>query len=560
MTRGLKHLILLLNVKFAILLNGFRRGPAKKRFRKFAALIGGCVIFFLIYKWIFEIFTVLGEDSGLGMTLMNNSLAVIFFGFFIFLFASGITISIHYLFISSDLPLLMTMPISNQTIFSFKLIEAIFANSTFFFFLGMPTFIAFGLMNHAGWLYYPLMLINAFCFLATPITLSFLGALLVIRLIPPARAKEFMSILLGAVSLGIWLALQLVRASQFDRSSSDFNPKSIERLEHISRTAWLNLLPSTWAAKSLAGFAHGNFALIRDNFLPLLALTALMVYASIALSRAAFKNGLISNNQSVTIKKKSRAKQEPATRHSFAETLFSGPAASMLLRDTKLFTRDSRQLVNLLMFTAMMIVFPLIQRPENMDPAFSVYFPYMFIFLFNAIIAAQISSRLIPIEAGSFWITRLLPQSPFRLLSGKLLVAFLFNTLLAWIAVITIGIYFHHPFRITVLALVISLAISGALSAHGLFFGVSFANFSWDHPKRMIKQSGSFLMSISSMVLIGIIGGFAVGLFYIGKSLEMATASLELLAAGVALIASAIIAIIMTMLAVHRFSHMEWEL
>jgi len=558
--RGLKQLILLLNVKFTISLNGFRRGPVKKRGRKFAALVGGSVIFFLVYKWIIEIFTVLAENPGMGSTLMNNSLAVIFFGFFIFLFASGVTISIHYLFVSSDLPLLMTMPISNQSIFSFKLIEAIFANSTFFFFLGLPAFIAFGLTNHAGWLYYPFMLISAVCFLTIPITLSFLGALLIIRLIPPARAKEFMSILLGVVSLGIWLALQLVRASQFDRSSSDFNPQSIERLEQLSRSGWLNLLPSTWAAKSLAGFAQWDVALILNYFTPLLALTAMMVYASMALSRAAFKDGLISDSQVVTLKRKNRPRQTSAAGHSIAETIFSSPTASMLLRDIKLFTRDSRQLVNLLMFTAMMIIFPLLQRSEDMDARFSLYFPYLFIFLFDALISAQISSRLIPIEAGSFWITKLLPQHPLRLLSGKLLVAFLVNTLLAWIAVITIGIYFHHPFRIMLLAMVISLSISGAMSAHGLFFGVSFANFSWDHPKRMIKQSGSLLMSISTMALFGIVSGFVVGLFYIGQNLDMAVTSLELLSAGIAFIASAIIAIIMTALASHRFSRMEWEL
>ena len=47
----LKHILLLLKVKFMILINGFTKGPIKKRTRKLVAVVGGGFIFFFLYKW-----------------------------------------------------------------------------------------------------------------------------------------------------------------------------------------------------------------------------------------------------------------------------------------------------------------------------------------------------------------------------------------------------------------------------------------------------------------------------------------------------------------------------
>lgn len=557
---GMKHILLLLKLKFNILINGFTKGPSKKRSRKIFALVGGGVIFFFIYTWIFEIFSALGENPQIGTQLINSSLSIIFFGFFIFLLASGITISIHFLFISSDLPLLMTSPLSSQTIFSFKLIEAVFANSSFFFFLGVPTFIAFGLLNQANWLYYPFMVINALCFLTIPISISFLGALLIVRIIPPARAKEFMSILLGIVSLAIWLSLQLVRASQFDRSSAEFNPQMLDQLKQLSQNAWLNLLPSTWAAKSLAGFAQWDMHLILTNFLPLLILTDFVFFACISLSKTAFNNGLIGSARAVTVRRKSRAKNRDAGKTSVWDALFAGPIGSVVLRDFKLFTRDSRQLINLLMFCAMMILLPLIQNSNDMDPNTVNYQPYMFIILFNTVISAQISSRLIPLEAGSFWISKLLPQTAARLLTGKFLIGFLSNTLLAWIAIFTISFYFHHPMHITFLGMIATISISAAMSAIGIFFGISFANFKWDHPKRMLSSSGGLFLTITSMIALGVIAGIGAIVYFIGNQLNISRNILEFSAVFIVLVVSVIVAVISIMFSAQKFNRIEWEM
>jgi len=559
MNIDLKHIILLFKVKVNILLNGFTKATPKKRIRKFFSLVGGGVLFFFIYKWIFEILSTLSNFPSLGIGMMDNFIVVVFLGFFIFLLASGITISIHYLFISSDLPLLMVSPLSNNTIFTFKLSEAVFANSTFFFFMGIPIFIAYGLITQAQWYYYPLIVIDALVFLTIPVCISFLGALLIVRIIPPARAREFMAILLGIVSLGIWLVLQIVRASTFVQSSQDYSPQAIKTLQQVSHHYLFDLLPSTWAARALSGFAHSDFKVIAVNFIPLLLVMLCIFSICIQLSKHAFKQGFISSEQSVTLRRKNKVKQYRTKVFPDFSQFFSGVPSAILLRDFKLLVRDARQLVNVLMFAAMMVILPMLQKPERFDSEFSFYYPYFFIIFFSAIISGQISSRLIPIEGRSFWITKLIPHSSVKLIFGKFLLGFSMSTFISWIAVIIISVYFQHPNRIFILAIIATLCFSGALSSLGILLATYFSRFDWDHPKRMLSSTGGLLLSLLSLLTVGIIGGIAVLFYILGNQLQLSQQLLDIFSIAIVFILCFIFIILTTLGSARKLDRMEWK-
>jgi ABC-2 type transport system permease protein len=552
---NLKHILLLLKLKLLILINGFIKGASKKRIRKLIAVAGGGFLFFFIYKWIFDIFATLDNISVLGAGLIDNSIVMIFLGFFIFLLASGITVSIHYLFISSDLPLLMVSPLSNNTIFIFKLIEAVFANSTFFFFMGIPIFIAYGFIAQAHWYYYPLMIINVLFFLTIPISIAFLGALLIVRIIPPQRARELMAILLGVVSLGIWLVLQIVRASMFDQNSPDFNPQTMTSLQQISQNFLFNLLPSTWAARSLAGFAHSDFRLIVFNFLPLLIFVICIFTICIQLSKNAFKQGFISSEQSLTLKRKKKNQRSRVSDLKDIQSFFSGVSGSIFVRDFKLLFRDTRQLVNILLFAVIMVILPLLQKQKGLDSEFSAYYPYVFIIFFSPIISGQISSRLIPIEAKSFWITKLIPQSPMRIILGKFMLGFSLSIILIWTAVTIVSIYFHNPIRIVILALIATLCFTSAFSSLGLLIGTYFSRFDWDHPKRMLSTTGGLLLSLSAFL----IGGLVIAIFVIGYQFQLSLDFLSILVISIIFLLSLIILLLSNLGATKKLEKMEWK-
>ncbi len=551
----LSPLLLLLKIKLMVLINGFIKGNLKKRFQKLAALIGGGFIFFFIFKWIFDIFTTLAAISVAGTGLIDNSVMISMLGFFIFLLISGFTVSIHYLFISSDLPLLMVSPLSNHTIITFKLIEAMFANSTLFFFMGVPIFIVYGIIAQAQWYYYPLMIINALLFIAIPISIAFLVALLIVRIIPPQKAREFMAILLGISSLGIWLVLQSVRAATFDQTSPDFNPRTLTFVQQISQNLLFNILPSTWAARALSGFAHEDSRLILAYFLPLLVFVACVFTICIQLSKIAFKQGYINSEQTLTLRKKPRIQQSRFWELINVPSLLSGISGSIFVRDFKLLFRDTRQLINILLFAVIMVIFPLLQKPEGLDSEFAPYYPYIFVMLFGTLFTGRISSRLIPIEGKSFWLTKLIPQSPLRLMLGKLMLGWLLSVILTWVAIAIISIHFHHPLHIILLALIIALCVTSAFSSLGLLIGIYFARFDWDHPKRMVNSTGGLILYLAAFL----IGGLVIGIFVIGYQLQLSLELLNLIAVGVIFLLSTIIILLSNLIAAKKLEKMEWE-
>jgi hypothetical protein len=239
-------LLLLVTNQFRMVMNEFRHGETGKLWRKRIAVLGSLFVFYLIYQWSLEMFSVITTGQTDSVQLLNSVFAVIYAGFFIFLAMSGITVSIHYLFISSDLPMLLSAPIRPSTIINFKMIESAVANTSLFFVLGIPVCTALGVVMHAPWYYFPVMVLTNMVYLLLPVTIAFLIAILVVRMIPAHRAKDIIAVLLGAVSFLIWIGLQMVRSSQFNADSPDFQPDRIEQLRNLTTDVIVRQLPSTW--------------------------------------------------------------------------------------------------------------------------------------------------------------------------------------------------------------------------------------------------------------------------------------------------------------------------
>jgi hypothetical protein len=215
--------------------------------------------------------------------------------------------------------------------------------------------------------------------------------------------------------------------------------------------------------------------------------------------------------------------------------------------------------MNIVMLAAMMVILPLMQKQEQFESEFSLYLPHIFLIFFAALIAGQISSRLIPLEGKSFWITKLSPQPSSRILGEKFILGFTTSTVLAWIAVIIIGISFHHPLRLMVLAIAVSMSFSGVLSSMGLLIATRFARFDWDHPKLMLSSAGGLLLSLASLFIVGAIGGMIALIYIFGKSLGFSIQSLDILAGSFTIVLSSLLIFFFIMLGAKKLDKLEWQ-
>ena len=115
---------ILLKNKFKIIVGGFTRGSKGSRAGRFVGVFFGTIIFFIIaYFFIrFVNFT----NSTLGPELANlvfDKILDLTFGMiFVLIFFTGIVTSLFILYLSRDLDLLTSFPLSSRTVFIYKFI------------------------------------------------------------------------------------------------------------------------------------------------------------------------------------------------------------------------------------------------------------------------------------------------------------------------------------------------------------------------------------------------------------------------------------------------------
>ncbi len=116
--------------------------------------------------------------------------------------------------------------------------------------------------------------------------------------------------------------------------------------------------------------------------------------------------------------------------------------------------------------------------------------------LFAAFFGGQIGSRLIPMERLGFWQNMSTPNGRNLTILSKTIIGLIFVTVFSAL----VGIIHFVTGRITdpiVILFMIGFAWVGL--SMGLPLGIFFANFSWEHPRRMLKGGGAFLYALLMM-------------------------------------------------------------
>jgi len=144
----------------------------------------------------------------------------------------------------------------------------------------------------------------------------------------------------------------------------------------------------------------------------------------------------------------------------------------------------------------------------------SAYFPFLFLFIFSALISSTISTRMIPMERTAFGLFKLAPVRLRTVWLAKMTVSFFFTMTSALFAAAVVAFFHHTPAGVLLRALLLLIIVNiGATSCGGLF-GARYANFNWDHPKRMLSTGSGFFLSLILLLFVGILGAIvALSLF-----------------------------------------------
>ena len=390
---------------------------AERAERRRTGVLGGLGLVF--WAAIFVFFArVLAYFQGvpeLGPVLAERLLGMVLLSFFSILLFSNIVTALSTYYLSSDLPLLLASPIRPQHLHTARFLETLWDSSWMIVLFGLPIFLAYGVVHHAGVGFYLAVLAVLPPFLVLPCALGVVVTMLLVRVFPARNTKDVF-LLLSVVAIALlYVFLRFLQPEQLVRPEAfaDF----LQFLAAVQAPA-SPYLPSSWAAGTLIPFFAPRPG--QEPALQYLALATSAAAGFVVCSMTAERVHTTGWSRSQE-GRRARVTRLPLWDRAFARLPISAPARALISKDVKTFLRDTTQWSQLVLLGALVVVyiynFSVLPRGGALMARFYLEHALGFLNLaLAAFVTASVAVRFlypaVSLEGKAFW---LLQSAPLRL-------------------------------------------------------------------------------------------------------------------------------------------------
>ncbi len=247
-------LLLLLRPRLLGLANVWRRADTPRRltFGVFGGMtlafwvsvLAVCIYFLRMFNGV-ELF---------GPLLLKKALSMLLLSFSGLLFFSNVVTGLSSYFLSDDMQLVQSLPISPRRVFYFRALDTMFASSWMMLIFGLPVLLAYGIVHDGGVLYYAVALGGLAAYLVPPAALGIAVACLLVRGFSARRIREVMALVSGVFLV---VLLLLLRSLEPERLVDPEAFGTLAEFIAVVRTPDATWLPSTWLSDACM-WALGN--------------------------------------------------------------------------------------------------------------------------------------------------------------------------------------------------------------------------------------------------------------------------------------------------------------
>jgi ABC-2 type transport system permease protein len=459
---------------------------------------------------LYRVLTYFQRFEEFGDILAYKLLSMALITFFSLLIFSGILTSLSKLYLSKDLPLVHSMPVSSKKIFLARWIEGTIDSSWMVFVYSLPLFLSYGIVYKGGAFYYVMAGVDIlpFCLIAS--SFSALVVMLVAVLLPAGYIRSVF------VFLGLFLFLLLVMAFRLMRPEKFVNPQSFTSLMFYLKTlesSQSSLLPTTWFFDSLRASLSGSIksAFFHSALSWSYAIT--MIFVTTWISGAIYFKGLSKAQTAPGRFFYSLGFKRPG--YSFLTNFLSGPVRAFAVKEIKTFFRDKTQWSQIFLIAALIVIYlynfsvlPLERssiRIEFLQNIISFLNIALAAFVLTAV-SARFVFPAVSLEGDSFWIVKSSPVSIRTFLWIKFFVYFLPLLLLSEVLVVVTNILLDvTPFMMVISVLTIFFMVPGIVSM-GIGLGAIYPDFQSENPLQSVTSLGGLIyMTISIGFIAAII-------------------------------------------------------
>ena len=491
-------------------INSLRRGNKKNNWSRifmFGTLgivfwIGIFIIFYRVLSYFHSV-----QDFGdiLAMKLISMTIIT----FFMLLLFSNIINCLSQLYLSHDLPLMHSLPVSAKDIFLSRWIISTFDSSWMILAFSLPIFLSYGLIYKANIIYY-LIFFMAMIFMC--IISSALSGFLVLfgaKILPAGRIRTILIIMGVMMVITIILVLRLTRPEQL------VNPDSFASVVlylNSLQTPSSPILPTTWITDAIKAALNGEARTYLLNIALIVTFALMLISLNNIAADKVYFTGF--------------SKSQTTPQRLFAPLKYKGfywenllnflprESKAFAVKEIRTFFRDPSQWPQLFLMATLIVIYiyNFSVLPLDNTPIKTIYLQNIFSFLnigLAASVLSAISARFVfptvSMEGEAFWIVQAAPVRMRNFLWIKFFLYYIPLTILAEVLVVSSNFLLRVSPFMMVLSVITTFFLVPAVVGLATGLGAVYANFKLENPANVVTSFGGLLFMILSFGLIALV-------------------------------------------------------
>jgi len=467
-------------------------------------LVGG-IFWLLVFGLLYRLLRYFRGIPEIGALLAGKLLGIMLVSFLGILILSNIVTALSSFFLAKDLDLLVASPVDWLRLYGAKLLETTGHSSWMVVLIATPVLTAYGISYQGGFLY-PLVAIAAMLpFLFIPAAIGSAVTLLLVNIFPARRTRDILSVIAVLAAAGVVLLFRLVRPERLARPEGF---RSLVEFISLLRTPTSSWMPSEWAARGIMTWLRQDVEIL--PFYLLWSTAAVAIVFGALLHRWLYPRGFSKSQESGQRWVRQGIFGKLVGR---ALTPWGVMRRELVLKEMRLFFRDTTQWSQLILLTVLVVVYvfnikflPL--RGEGITFFLANVIPFVNLILAGFVLASIAARFIFPgisLEGRTLWLLRSSPLEMRQLLWSKFWVGTIPLLGLALILVFATDVLLEvSGFMMAVSVFTITM-LTFAIAGLALGFGALFPQFNTENAAQIPTSFGGLVLMMASIALIGLV-------------------------------------------------------
>jgi ABC-2 type transport system permease protein len=465
----------------------------------------GTLFWVAIFTVAYRVLTYFKEIEEIGEILGYKLLSMILIVSFALLIFSSILTSLSRLYLSRDLVLVHSSPVSSYKIFISRWIDSTVESAWMVIIFTLPIFISYGIVYRAGVLFYANLPLILTPLVINASAISTVMVAVAVIVIPANRLKSIF------IFLGILFFVVIYLAIRLSRPELLVDPEVFDNvMVYITslQTPLSPLLPSTWAYDSIRSGLTGAYGGEYFNTALSWCFAGTMVFILAMVADAIYFKGFSKTQASSGRLLKNRG----ADWRYF--NFMPGPVKSFATKEIKTFLRDQTQWSQLFLIAALVVIYVYNFKvlPIDKSPIKTIYLQNLFSFLNMGLalfvltaVSARFAYPAVSMEREAFWLVKTSPLSLKAFLWIKFFIYYFPLLILTEILVVATNILLNvTPFMMALSTVTVFFLVPGIVSM-GIGFGAAYPDFKAENPTQTVTSFGGMMFMIVCAGYIGAI-------------------------------------------------------